>query len=371
MDTFVFVVIVLLRFFVPLLIPRFPLPAIIACLVIDAVDQTVFTAFTSYEPPADGATDWYQTYDKALDVYYLAIAYISTMRNWTDPLAFEVARFLYLYRLLGVVLFELVGARWMLLVFANTFEYFFIAYEAVRTKWNPLRLSATAVVAIAGFIWIFIKLPQETWIHVAKLDFTNAMNNHPYMWFVLGGLAIAAVVAGVMNRHRVPEPDWSFTMDVNAHLEVAAPTHAVREKFFDTVLIEKVLLLGMISLIFAQVLQTTSSNTRLFVSVGLLVVLNAAVSQWLRTRGRTWTTAFGEFAAMLGVNVGLVMLDTWVLGVRGDERPNLVTLFFVLLLSLLIALYDRYRAHRDPGVTIEVWKTVKDERRRKLAAAAR
>jgi hypothetical protein len=370
MDQFVFVTIVLARFLLPLLIPRFPLPAIIACLVLDAVDQTVFAAFTSYEPPPDGGTDWYQTYDKALDVYYLAIAYISTMRNWTDPLAFEVARFLYLYRLLGVVLFELVGARWMLLVFANTFEYFFIAYEAVRTKWNPLRLSATAVVGIAAFIWIFVKLPQETWIHVAKLDFTDFMNNHSYMWGVLGGVAVVAVVLAAKNRHRVPEPDWSFTTDVNAHLEVGEQRFE-KEKFFDTVLIEKVALLAMISLIFAQVLNTASSNTRLVVSVSLLVILNAAVSQWLRTRGRSWTTAGGAFVAMLVVNTGLVLLDSMVFGIRNDEGPRLNTMFFVLLLSTLIALFDRYRAHRDPGVTVEVWKTVGDERRRKLAAADR
>ena len=40
----VFWAVVLSRLLVPLLIPRFPLPAIVACLVIDAVDQTVFQA---------------------------------------------------------------------------------------------------------------------------------------------------------------------------------------------------------------------------------------------------------------------------------------------------------------------------------------
>ena len=28
---------------------------------------------------------------------------------------------------------------------------------------------------MAAFIWIFIKLPQEWWIHVAQLDFTDFM----------------------------------------------------------------------------------------------------------------------------------------------------------------------------------------------------
>ena len=124
----------------------------------------------------------YQAYDKALDVFYLAIAYFSAMRNWRDPVAFEVTRFLYIYRLVGVTLFELFHHRWLLLVFPNTFEYFFIAYEAVRTRWNPLRLTATALVTMAAVIWVFIKLPQEWWIHIAQLDFTDFMADYPFMW---------------------------------------------------------------------------------------------------------------------------------------------------------------------------------------------
>ena len=73
----VFIVVVLARLLVPLLIPRFALPAILAALVIDAADQTIFQQFTDLD------LEGYQGYDKALDVYYLAIAYLSTFRNWT------------------------------------------------------------------------------------------------------------------------------------------------------------------------------------------------------------------------------------------------------------------------------------------------
>ena len=51
---------------------------------------------------------------------------------------------------------------------------------AVRTRWNPFTLSARAVVSMAAFIWIFVKLPQEWWIHIAKLDFTEFMADHGY-----------------------------------------------------------------------------------------------------------------------------------------------------------------------------------------------
>src|SRR5918998_2248036 len=87
-ETLLFLMVVAARFLVPLLIPRFPLPAIVAALVLDGVDQTIFQAF-GYDPPG------YQGYDKAMDMYYLAIAYLSTLRNWTSLPAVRVARFLY------------------------------------------------------------------------------------------------------------------------------------------------------------------------------------------------------------------------------------------------------------------------------------
>ena len=103
----VFTIVLILRFGVPLFIPKFPLPAIIAALIIDGVDQTLFQQVT------DDPLEWYQGYDKSLDIYYLSIAYLSTIRNWIDPFAFKVGQFLWYYRLVGVVLFELTDERWL------------------------------------------------------------------------------------------------------------------------------------------------------------------------------------------------------------------------------------------------------------------
>ncbi len=69
-DMLIFWAVVMARFFVPLAIPKYPLPGIIASLLLDAVDQTIFQQFTDL--PLAG----YQAYDKALDVYYLAITYL-------------------------------------------------------------------------------------------------------------------------------------------------------------------------------------------------------------------------------------------------------------------------------------------------------
>ena len=142
-DLVVMLVVLGLRLFVPLAIPKYPLPAGILSLVIDGLDKGIFQAFT------DMNLDWYQGYDKALDVYYLAIAYLSTMRNWGNLAAFGMSRFLWYYRLVGVLLFEFSQIRAMLLLFPNTFEYFFLFYEGVRTRWNPKRLGVAAVIAAA------------------------------------------------------------------------------------------------------------------------------------------------------------------------------------------------------------------------------
>ena len=134
-DLLILFIVIAPRLFVPLAIPRYPIPAGIAALVIDGVDQTVFQTFTTL--PLAG----YQGYDKALDIYYLSVEYLSTLRNWANLDALPMSQFLFYFRLMGVLLFELTHLSALLLFFPNTFEYFFLFYEAVRLRWNPKRMS--------------------------------------------------------------------------------------------------------------------------------------------------------------------------------------------------------------------------------------
>ena len=102
-DLVILFAILATRFIVPLFIPRFPLPAILA-----ASSSTPPTSRSCRSSPASDL-DGYQSYDKALDIYYLTVAYLSVIRNWTNGYAVEVARFLWYYRLVGVLLFEITG----------------------------------------------------------------------------------------------------------------------------------------------------------------------------------------------------------------------------------------------------------------------
>jgi hypothetical protein len=338
----VFLAVVGGRFVLPLFIPRWPLPAIIACLVLDGIDQSIFQWF-GYDPPG------YQSYDKAMDVFYLAIAYLATLRNWQSLPAFRIGRFLYFYRLVGVVAFELTQTRALLLVFPNTFEYFFIAYEAVRTRWNPLRFLFRWWLWAAGLIWVFIKLPQEYWIHVAQLDVTDTLRDYPWAWpLLIGALLALAAVLWFVVRPRLLPPDWDFRLaadplpeEMDTAAEVGA-WHAQWGAMRSWATGEKVVLVGLISVIYAQTLPgIDASSLELFVGVAAVVVVNAAFT--LVVARRSWTiesTALALGARILA-NVVLVVVAERLLG--GGDIDGSTTLFFLTLISLITTLHDKWR----------------------------
>ena len=116
LDEPLVVAIIVARLFIPLLIPRVPL-VIFVVLVLDAADQTLLATYTDVDTTENGS---YQSVDKALDIYYLSIAYLATLRNWKSHPAFRIARFLFYYRLVGAAAFELTEERALLVIFPNT-----------------------------------------------------------------------------------------------------------------------------------------------------------------------------------------------------------------------------------------------------------
>lgn len=363
MDITIAVVVVGLRVLVPLLIPRFPLPAIIAALLLDAVDQTVFQTFTNLDLAN------YQSYDKALDVYYLTLAYLATFRTWTSMDAFGVSQFLFHYRLVGVTLFELLQLRWLLMVFPNTFEYFFITYEGIRTRWNPLRLTRKAVIGLAAIIWIVIKLPQEWFIHVAQLDFTDLLKstlglptdapwdaviaaNIPATIALVLVVVLLVVGARVAVRRWAPPPDWPFTVRADAHVpdvtdaEVRSAALARANTLVDRELGAKIVLVSLVCIIFANILPGVRATApQLALGIAFVIVVNTAFSESLIRRGFSWSSSVREFLAMGAINllsaVGFELFFPVSLGAIDLGH----TAFFVLLLTLIVTLFDRYRPY--------------------------
>jgi len=351
-DIAVFLVVVGLRFIVPLFIPRFPLPAILVALVIDAADQTIFQQFTSLN------LDGYQNYDKALDIFYLTVAFLAVYRNWTNSTAILVARFLWYYRLIGVWLFEVTQERWLLLVFPNTFEYFFIAYELIRTKWDPRRLTRKVVYGLAAFIWIFIKLPQEWWIHIAQLDFTDfmkedvfgttpttswgdAITNRPLVSIALLAAIVGLIALAVWAVRRAPTPDWPFRVDVDKPIPATSTALPQQPVTMWPPFWEKVLLVGLIGAIFVSALNVETTAVRIVGATLLLVVVNAAISQALAKRGFEWSSIGLQFVVILVVNTALLSLYASLLG---NDLNRALTIVFGLVMTVVIVLYDRFRA---------------------------
>ena len=328
-DASLVAAIVLARLFIPLLIPRVPL-VIVVVLVIDAADQTILATFTDVDTSENGA---YQSVDKALDIYYLSIAYLSTMRNWTSHPAFRIARFLFYYRLVGVALFEVPDERLMLLLFPNTFEYFFIAYEIARTRYEPSRFSAKFWLLVAAGLWIFVKLPQEYWIHIAKLDFTDTVRDYPAFGVaVVVALVVAALVVVFVIVPRLPVPDWSWTFGADP---VPSGVSSERAGVVSQESLEKVSLLGLLCIIFASILPgIDATGLQIVIGVTAIVLANAAIS--LASRGGL------EYAALLPTNLVLVYLANALLGERREFDLE-YGLFFAFLITTIIWLYDAFR----------------------------
>lgn len=346
------------RFFLPLLIPRYPLPAIVACLVLDGVDQTIFQVF-GYDPPG------YQSYDKAMDVFYLTIAYLAMMRNWSNLGAFRVGQALFFYRLVGVVAFELTGARALLLLFPNTFEYFFIAYEALRSRWSPMAFVLSTWIAVAAAIWVVVKLPQEYWIHVAQLDLTDLLTEQAWAPPLL--LAVLLAVAGLVRYALLPRlgpparADWALRAEPLPTAiddpEEQAAWRASRGALRSWVTVEKVVMIGLLTVIFGQMLPGVStSSLNVFLGIGAVVVVNTALTLASSRARRTITSMGWEFAARMVTNVVLVVVAEWLLRIDGGGVDGSSMLFFLVMVSLLSMLHDRWQP-------VLGWRQEQEERR--------
>lgn len=365
----VFWVVVAARLLVPLLIPRFPLFGILACLVLDAADQSIFQALGI---PLGG----YQAYDKALDIYYLSFAYLATMRNWENPVAFEVGRVLFYLRLIGVLAFELSGQRLLLLLFANVFEYFFIFYEIVRTRRDPLRLTRRMLLAAATILWVVVKLPQEWWIHVAQLDATDfvkinifrAPADEPLWRAVINAPLTAALLAaitaflGLSVRRILRSREGEGVEDQQAARGGSDPARrtsaasdppsqakeAARATGPVPAMAEKVVLITVISVIFGQILPGVSASS---FQIALCIALTIVVGSFLlrgavgRLRGRVST--WWEFPIMAVLNFGIILVFELALPIFHAPYNVGTTSLFALLVTLFATLYDRYRFAPD------------------------
>jgi hypothetical protein len=182
-------------------------------------------------------------------------------------------------------------------------------------------------------------------------DWITIVKDYPWVFIGLGVLIVTLIYGGRwVMRNKLPEPDWSWTFDADAHPE-ADPIHtptsddrARLSRLFDRDLLEKIVLLSLVCVIFGKILpEVDATDVQVVIGVSTLIILNTAVSEWLARRGRTYQSTIEQFAATVAINFGLVLLAYLLLD-RGDGSINEgATLFFVLLISVMVTLFDRYR----------------------------
>jgi hypothetical protein len=132
----------------------------------------------------------YQVFDKIADQVYLAIFLVVALR-WTGPER-TLSMLFYCYRLVGFVLFELIGERALLLLFPNVFEFWFVFVAAVHhlrpaLAWRNWQLAAVLAPLIAA------KEIQEWALHWARMfdniTFLEALEQIRRWLFGLVGLS--------------------------------------------------------------------------------------------------------------------------------------------------------------------------------------
>jgi hypothetical protein len=158
---------------------RWPLAGGILAILIDLSDLLLMNVIE-----AGGLGD-YQAVDKWLDQVYLG-AFLVVALGW-GGLAGRVAVALYLYRLVGFVVFEVTHERLVFLLFPNLFEVWFLLVAAVR-HWRPAFVVRGAHVAAALPVLLVVKEIQEWAIHGAKLfDAITALEAIDLAWRWLTG----------------------------------------------------------------------------------------------------------------------------------------------------------------------------------------
>jgi len=162
---------------------------------------------------------------------------------------------------------------------------------------------------------------------------------------------LIALAWWVITR-KLPPADRGLTFDADAEqgraVDPAALTAASTKMYghlFSRELAEKIVLLTLMLSIFGHIMPGLDVEPVPYaIGVVLFVVLNAALTNWLVRRGASAPNVVVHFVATYALNLVLLTVLGWGLGVLTDGRIELQHGgFMLLLISLLITLYDRYR----------------------------
>lgn len=166
----------LFRLLVPFLLFILPAYSIMLTLILDMVDGE----FASRNALT---VDEYEKLDKFLDLWWYTGAMVYSIVMSLPFLQLLIV--LYIWRLVGELLYFKTNNRILLFIFANYFENIFIAIYvslAVPAIFSFM-LSGEYLVLLFGSA-IVLKIIQEWWIHVQKRSIVEVLTGRPKGWFV-------------------------------------------------------------------------------------------------------------------------------------------------------------------------------------------
>lgn len=167
-------IVIALRLIVPVTILRWPLAGALVSVLADGFDVVLVDALGLLTGELGGFGTYYQTMDKWLDMYYLSFEAWVSLR-WPNRLVRNTSVFLFVYRFIGLVLFEITGIRVFFFFFPNLFENFFLYYVVVAQFFPRLVPTNLKQLALALFILYVPKFGQEWLLHYQLAQ--------PWIWF--------------------------------------------------------------------------------------------------------------------------------------------------------------------------------------------
>ena len=169
----------------------FPFPGAIIAMLVDNFDVFLKNLLD------EGSVRDYHSFDKWLDLVYMFTFFVVALR-WQGT-ARNIAVGLFVYRLIGVVAFEVSQDRDVLIFFPNLFEFWFVfvagaKFLRLEERWRgeprlrglvPFRYAREQLVVVLP-VMLAIKLPQEYALHVGRwLDRLTAVETVEWFWRVL------------------------------------------------------------------------------------------------------------------------------------------------------------------------------------------
>lgn len=172
-------IVLLIRLSVPFLILKKPFWGGVLAMLADTVDLAILNYFGW--PYANGIQ--YQSLDKALDTYYLAFEWVVVMRL-TDPLIRKTLSGLFIWRVIGVVLFEITHVRAILVFAPNIFEYVYMIIYGTKKYLRSFQIDTGQKLLFIILLVAAPKVVQEYIMHYREypLGFGSASR---FIWTVM------------------------------------------------------------------------------------------------------------------------------------------------------------------------------------------